>query len=227
MELTGDTMRKICPSLGLGANMIAESIFKVATEYDMDSADILEEFIPNLLVECQNFTRFEEGLNYQSIALQKLFMHSKPARITMAQTIDYGRTATHPANQQAIANTIYGGEWGRINLGNTQPTDGWDFRGGGPMQATGRDEYESFTKFYNNKFHSAYTVYEVAKMMRNKVNIDMGLHFACWFFSVKKNIVPIAIADNIIKVREKINGGHFGLDEILAFYKKCKVYLYV
>jgi putative chitinase len=51
----------------------------------------------------------EEGLNYQSIALQKLFSRQ---RISMGQTIDFGRTMTHPANQQMIANIIYGGQWG-------------------------------------------------------------------------------------------------------------------
>jgi predicted chitinase len=41
----------------------------------------------------------------------------------------------------AIANIIYGGEWGRKNLGNTQPGDGWRFRGGGLPQITGRANY--------------------------------------------------------------------------------------
>ena len=46
-------------------------------------------------------------------------------RITAQQAAALGRTATQPANQRAIANLVYGGEWGKKNLGNQVAGDGW------------------------------------------------------------------------------------------------------
>lgn len=82
-----------------------------------------------------------ESLNYSVDALLTKFGRH---RISEADARRYGRSGSRPANQQAIANIIYGGEWGRKNLGNTQPDDGWRYRGGGLAQITGR---ANFTKF--------------------------------------------------------------------------------
>lgn len=78
-----------------------------------------------------------EGLNYSADALHALY----PARISAEDCQRVGRTAAHPADQPGIANIIYGGVWGRANLGNDQPGDGWRFRGRGWVQMTGRRNY--------------------------------------------------------------------------------------
>jgi putative chitinase len=83
-----------------------------------------------------------ESLNYTVAALLSKF----PSRITSAQANLYGRIdkngkTIRAANQQAIANTIYGGTFGKNNLGNIQPNDGYAFRGRGLVQLTGRRLY--------------------------------------------------------------------------------------
>ena len=87
-----------------------------------------------------SFIPITESLNYSSTALSTKFGR----RITPAQAAQYGRTAQHPANQEAIGNIIYGGAWGKANLGNTEPGDGYLFRGRGLVQTTGRRLYELF-----------------------------------------------------------------------------------
>lgn len=81
-----------------------------------------------------------ESLNYSVDALISKFSRE---RISIADARRYGRNdATgQKANQEAIANCIYGGSWGLKNLGNTQPGDGWWFRGRSWPQLTGRGNF--------------------------------------------------------------------------------------
>ena len=84
-----------------------------------------------------------ENLNYSVNGLLKSFSRR---RISEADARRLGRgPGEGPLNasrQAAIANTIYGGSWGRDNLGNTMPGDGALFLGRGYVQITGRTNYE-------------------------------------------------------------------------------------
>lgn len=82
-----------------------------------------------------------ESLNYSVSGLINTFSR---ARITKADCERYGRRDGKAANQVAIANCVYGGEWGKKNLGNNKQGDGWLYRGRGYVQITGRSNYEKF-----------------------------------------------------------------------------------
>ena len=222
MKLTPEILNKICPSLGNKAIIISDTLNKITPNYGMDSADILEDFIPNLLVESGEFTTFEENLNYSTDALIAKFGRH---RISEDAAKEFGRNSKHKADQQSIANCLYGGKWGEVNLGNTQVGDGWTFRGAGPIQGTGRGLISSFAVFYNTKFGTNYSPEQIAIMMRDKVNIEIGIHFACWLFSIAKNLIQMSIDDNFKGIIKKINGGYNGIDERTSFYNKCKIHL--
>lgn len=87
-----------------------------------------------------SYQTITENLNYRSDVLVDKFKN----RISQAEANKYGRTTGHKANQEAIANIIYGGDWGKKNLGNTLAGDGWKYRGRGFVQITGRRLYELF-----------------------------------------------------------------------------------
>lgn len=48
-------------------------------------------------------------------------------------------------NPELLANVVYGGAWGVKNLGNTEPGDGWAFRGALIGQNTGRRNFEKLS----------------------------------------------------------------------------------
>lgn len=77
-----------------------------------------------------DFRLVRENLNYTSAALQKVFGLDKA-------TADRLTAITDGTKQEQIANTVYMPPH-NTQLGNTQAGDGWNFRGAGWNQLTGR-----------------------------------------------------------------------------------------
>lgn len=97
-------------------------------------------FIAQIGHESGGYEKVVESLNYAADRLVPVFGKH---RITAQQAAILGRTATQPANQNAIANLVYGGDWGKKNLGNQVAGDGWKYRGRGLKQVTGLSNYRS------------------------------------------------------------------------------------
>lgn len=73
-----------------------------------------------------------ENLNYSAEGISKTFG---------AHRLQGHSPASLARNPEKLANVVYGGPWGAENLGNTQPGDGWKFRGRNYAQMTGRRNY--------------------------------------------------------------------------------------
>lgn len=217
--LTGNILLKIASSIK-DADNIAAWHTEICPLYGINTADILHEFLANELHESSCFTRLTEGLNYQAVALTKLFSRE---RISIDDCYRYGRTVKQKANQVSIANIIYGGEWGKKNLGNLWGGDGWKFRGSGPIQITGRANVSKFTDFYNKKFKTKYIPEQMAELLRD--DLKMGIHSACWIFAVSMQLIDEAVTDNITAIVKRINGGTIGMDDRLKYYEAAKKYI--
>lgn len=74
----------------------------------------------------------EENLNYSAKRIPQVFS---------AKRLQGRSPASLAGNPELLANTVYGGDWGRRNLGNTREGDGWRYRGRGLPQVTGRANY--------------------------------------------------------------------------------------
>ena len=193
--ITLQQLNKISPAIvGTRGQLIADGINEVFPLYDMMQPKILQATIPNLLHESGEFTRFEENLNYSIKGLLGTFSRK---RISLSQCNQYGRIdGKRAANKEAIANIVYGGEFGKKNLGNVSPTDGWQLRGSGALQQTGVWVIGGFTAYHNKRFSTKYTMYEMAQMLRNQANIKLSLHAACWFIKEFKKKIPQALSGN-------------------------------
>jgi len=91
-------------------------------------------FFGEIATESAGLTKTAESMAYSAPRLVQVF--GTRNGLTPAKA-----AALVKQGQKAIANFVYGGAWGKKNLGNTEPNDGWDMRGGGLMQTTGRTNY--------------------------------------------------------------------------------------
>ena len=221
LNLTPEMITKVSTVInGQRAEDLARLHNLICPKYGIDSADIFHEFFSNVLHESGCFMIVSESLNYSVESLLSMFSRQ---RISVDEASRFGRKKGQTANEPAIGNAIYGGEWGKRNLGNEKPFDGYLFRGAGPMQITGRANFTAFTKFYNDLTGTIYTLDEMSKLLRT--NIEVGIHSACWVFAIAKKLNNLAADDKINWIVKKINGGYNGLPERMKYYERCKQFI--
>lgn len=169
--------------------------------WDIDTFREVCSFLANINIESAGLTRLEESLNYSTEALIEKFGRH---RISVEDANKYGRNSKHPANQEVLANILYGGEWGKKNLGNIYPGDGWKFKGFGPKQLTGRSNQQKFADAMN------ISIDDVPAYVRTP---EGGMMSAGWFWKAN-DLDAKAATPGLEDDRKAINGGTFGLAEV-------------
>lgn len=160
----------------------------------------LEDFLPNILHESAGLTQLEENLNYTPESLLATF---GAHRITPEQAQAVGRVpGKHAADQKAIANIVYGGEWGRKNLGNILPDDGWRYRGRGMIQITGADNYRRVGELVGQNL-------EGIPDLLAQPRFALEACIAWW-----EDKIPDSLLGETTTIRKRVNGGTLGLDDV-------------
>jgi putative chitinase len=162
-------------------------------------------FIATILTETSGLRHLVESFNYAATALPKVF---GAMRISPFQARSLGRPAgsivpVSQEKQQMIANIVYGGAWGLRNLGNTQPNDGWFFRGAGLIQLTGRANHTRFALMLGVPL-----VDLPALLSTPKGAADSAATF--WRL---RGCNQVADKNAIKTIRAMVNGGSNGLDD--------------
>jgi putative chitinase len=118
---------------------IASALAQHAPAYGQDKTpERVAEFVAQIAHETGGFTRFEENLRYSARRLMQVWPKRFP---TLASALPYAWDPSDPDREdQALANKTYGGRMGNERDG-TGDDDGWDYRGRGPLQLTGLDQY--------------------------------------------------------------------------------------
>jgi putative chitinase len=186
---------------------VADFIDAFGALYKLDMPARLHHFLGQCCVESAGFSTLEENLNYSVEGLKKTFGRH---RISTADCERYGAIkGKRSANKSAIANLIYGGEFGKKQLGNTEPGDGWEFRGSSIKQITGRSNFRAFTKWIRKLFPDAPDFEAHPDLLRT---LEWAVWPAVWYW-VERRCYEFADRNDGAGLTKKINGGTNGLKE--------------
>lgn len=180
-----------------------KALCDILPKYGITSERRVAHFISQCAHESNNFRSLEENLNYSEKSLNAVFPRYFGAGKKNAA--DFAR------QPEKIANYVYMDEFRTAKMGNTQPGDGWRFRGRGLKQLTGRDNYTRFGK----------AVGMTAEQAAEYVATEKGaIESACWFWDTNK-LNDIADTDDVVRMTKKINGGNIGLADRQSRYSKA------
>jgi putative chitinase len=175
--------------------------------YEITTPRRMAGFLSQIAHESARLTQLRESLNYSVDGLLKTFGRH---RISETQAKQFGRAPGRPANQEAIANTLYGGAWGARNLGNVMEGDGFRFVGRGLKQLTGRDNYRRCGLALREDFI----------MHPQKLEHPMWASLSAGWFWQSNGLNAIADRGDVRQMTKVVNGGQIGLAERTALYNQ-------
>ena len=181
---------------------------KAAASYFKLNKNRAAHFFAQCAHESGNFKAFSENLNYGAKGLRGIFGKYFP---TDALARAYERK---PAK---IANRVYAN---RMGNGDEASGEGFAYKGRGPLQLTGKNNYRAFGKYIGRE----------QEILDNPdlVATELGFESALWFFDANKlwSICDQGVNDaSILALTKRINGGTHGLDDRKAKTKKYATWL--
>ena len=175
MKITADQLRRIVREISSArAEELMPHLNAAAAERSIATRDRLAAFIANTAHESANYTRFAENLNYSAAGLAltwpKRFAIGGGSKDRFRPNALALRVARQP---QEIANIVYANR-----LGNAAPAsgEGWKFRGRGPIQITGRDNY----LLCSRALFGDERLLETPELLEESRH---GFHAAAWFWA--------------------------------------------
>jgi putative chitinase len=170
--------------------------FKSAAAFYKLSPHRAAHFFAQTAHESGNFKAFSENLNYSAKGLRSIFGKYFP---TDALARAYER------KPEKIANRVYAN---RMGNGDEASGEGWLYKGRGPLQLTGKNNYRAFGKYIGREQE----ILDNPDIVAN----ELGFESALWFFDANKlwGICDQGVNDaTILALTKRINGGTHGLDD--------------
>ena len=186
------------------ASVVAEIPY-VMNKFQINTPLRLSHFLGQAAHESGDFKVVEENLNYSAQGLSAIFGKYFPGNLNES----YAR------QPQKIANRVYAN---RMGNGTEISGDGWNFRGRGYIQLTGKLNYEGFSNVIGINLLSISLL-----TTTDLVSQKYPLSSAAWFFS-KTGLNEIAdqgSTDEIVtSITRKVNGGILGLSHRIQEFNK-------
>jgi len=203
---------QIGPVLPAIAARFIEPLNNAMARFGISSPQRQAVFVGQLLHESINLTAMAENLNYRPEAL--MTVSGFKGRFTKAQADRLGYVpGSQKADQEAIANIAYAN---RMGNGPIHSGDGWKYRGRGPIQLTGKDNYRRCGGAIG---------YDLVTSPDLLSRPDVGCLAAGWFWdagnSFGHSLNALADAGEIGAISRAINGGGNGLVERREITKRA------
>ncbi len=173
--------------------------------YEINTDDRVAAWLAQAAHESSGFRRLSENLNYSAEGLRRVF----PKYFTVAQAQTYAH------KPEAIANRAYAS---RMGNGNEASGEGWFYRGRGPFQLTGRDNYYDFG--------GSIGVDLVIAPQLVSDHYSYGALSAAWFWKTR-GCNELADAGDFFTISKRINGVGLngkpnGYDDRLAWLERTR-----
>ena len=188
-------------SMGVGLEEVVlfkEPLNEACAAFEINTPGRVAAFLAQAAHESSKFKQMQENLFYTTPErLMKVF----PSRI---KTLEDAKTLTK--NPRGLANRVYSG---RLGNGSIESEDGWNFRGRGLFQLTGRANYQEAAKGLNRPY--------VEKPDLVGFPIDAAMT-AAWFWK-SKGCNQLADSHQFSVITQRINGpAMLGHEERMAMY---------
>ncbi|HVQ77039.1 MAG TPA: glycoside hydrolase family 19 protein [Candidatus Binatia bacterium] len=189
--LTRDELTAVMPRAARDAERLAEPLGAAMARFEINRPTRKAAFLAQLAHESGELQHWKENLNYSWQGLRKVF--PKYFR-SDAEARAFDR------QPERIANRVYGGRMGNRPEASG---DGWRYRGRGPIQLTGRDNYRACGAAIGVDLLS-----EPARLE----SADAGCMAAAWFWATR-GLNELADEGDFVAITRRINGGLIGLPE--------------
>ena len=211
--ITKQQLKAVCPNI-IPARLddLAAAITTVCTRYGI-TKQMLPEFLANVAHESGEFSIISESLHYTTPAR---IVAVWPSRFNLTGKDGKLNANNYIRNAPLLANTVYNGRMGN-RVGSN---DGYNFRGGGYAQITGRDAYKQYADFVNKRDGSLLTIEDIAFKVQTMPTWAMDS--AAWFFCEFKNLEQLAVEDKFQEIVKRWNGGFIGLADRKKYYDRAK-----
>lgn len=201
--ITRAQLLAIMPNAAPAAPQYLRPLGEAMGRYAIDRPARQAAFLAQLAHESGQLRRVQENLNYAWDGLRKVFpRHFR----SDAEAQAYDR------QPERIANRVYAN---RMLNGDEASGDGWRFRGRGPIQVTGRENYRKAGQALGIGLES-----DPDRML----DPATGCLAAAWFWH-SRGLNTLADADSENGFREitrRINGGFLGLEERIHYWERAR-----
>lgn len=186
------------------AELFIDPLNNAMTRFSISTPKRQAAFAGQLVHESNGLTRMVEDLSYRPERLMSV--DGFKGRFTREQADRLGYIpGVQRADQEMIANIAYGS---RLGNGPIHSGDGWRYRGRGPIQLTGKDNYRRCGMAIG---------YDLVTSPDLLQRPDVGCLAAAWFWNegnrTGNSLNPLADAGKIIAISRVVNGGDNGLAE--------------